>query len=605
MKHYLLFSCFAATTFVGFSQAEMPEEKKLFQEPGRTGIISSDRMLPFWEEDFAGGFPSDWAIIDSSGICPWAYSTDGSKGYYNTAGTGVGDPPLASTTAANGFLICDNDSANHFTYGQPSGTNYQYLASYFGTSVIDCSSHSSVILRFEHSYRYNNSVPMYVQVSTDSVNWTGFNVSGGLANNSASADPDIEVVNLSTIAGNQPTVYLRFGWNARVYFWMIDDISLSEADPNDVAIEKGYWGTGTFQYQYHRIPLSQDPVLTFYGPLTNNTGVTMNNAYFDVAVSNGSVVFAGTSNQMNLAATELDTAISTTDWTPSAAGNYEVSYEAFVSGFTDGNLTNNNAADSVEITSSLYGMDNLALNGAGYQGGIANWSGNSGLPFGIGNIYEVVVDDEIECMQIGITSNANNEGNLIYGAIYYYDGTQWAYLGATDDHTVAAGEAGTVISLYFDTPVPVTAGQELAVLACHYGGTDVEFMMAQSVPAGMVYGFDGAGDWYYLNAPKAVVCRADFACGLSVGEMDQVASISCYPNPAREVLNVSLDLLETSEVEIHLLDMNGKVIALTPPAVMSEGKTAAVFPVGALANGIYTVRIRINDKVIFEKIAVQ
>jgi hypothetical protein len=250
-------------------------------------------------------------------------------------------------------------------------------------------------------------------------------------------------------------------------------------------------------------------------------------------------------------------------------------------------------------------MDNLALNGAGYQGGISNWSGNSGLPFGIGNIYEVVIDAEIECMQIGITANANNEGSLVYGAIYYYDGTQWVYLGATDDHTVAAGEPGTVIPLYFDTPVPVSAGQELAVVACHYGGTDVEFMMAQSVPAGMVYGFDGTGDWFYLNAPKAVVCRANFDCGLSVGETDGVNSVSCYPNPASEVVNVSLDLMETSEVEIQLLDMNGRVVSITPTAAMNAGNTVAALPVNGLANGVYTVRIRINDTVIFEKITVQ
>jgi hypothetical protein len=39
---------------------------------------SANRATPFWSEDFAGGFPSDWVNIDSSGICPWRYSTDGS-----------------------------------------------------------------------------------------------------------------------------------------------------------------------------------------------------------------------------------------------------------------------------------------------------------------------------------------------------------------------------------------------------------------------------------------------------------------------------------------------------------------------------------------------
>ena len=65
---------------------------------------NSNRATPFWTEDFAGGFPADWTINDSSGICPWVYSTDGSWGNFQywmaqlqlAAG-------ISSTTGANGF----------------------------------------------------------------------------------------------------------------------------------------------------------------------------------------------------------------------------------------------------------------------------------------------------------------------------------------------------------------------------------------------------------------------------------------------------------------------------------------------------------------------
>ena len=32
--------------------------------------VEQDRATPFWQEDFAGGIPSSWDVIDSSGICP-------------------------------------------------------------------------------------------------------------------------------------------------------------------------------------------------------------------------------------------------------------------------------------------------------------------------------------------------------------------------------------------------------------------------------------------------------------------------------------------------------------------------------------------------------
>ena len=54
---------------------------------------------------------------------------------------------ISSTTAFNGFLISDTDSANHHSYGQPSGTTYEYIDSYFTTSAIDLSMKSSCKFR--------------------------------------------------------------------------------------------------------------------------------------------------------------------------------------------------------------------------------------------------------------------------------------------------------------------------------------------------------------------------------------------------------------------------------------------------------------------------
>lgn len=606
MKQTLLISTLLFSASLFAQQLNSVEDTK--QTPNnseRPGVISGDRATPFWEEDFAGGIPAGWAIIDSSGICPWRHSYDGSYGFFSTSGVSSGDAPIASTTGSNGFLICDNDSANNVNYGQPSGTTYQYLASYFGIPAIDCSSHSSVILRFEQAYRYNNSVAMFVQVSTDSVNWTSFNVSGGVANNSASPNPDVEVVNISSIASNQPEVFLRFGWSARVYYWMIDDISLSEADPNDVVMGEGYWGTGTFQYQYYKIPMTQNPVVTFYGPLNNNTGVAMTNAYFDVDVTLGTSVFSGTSNFLSLAATQIDTTFVSAFWTPTAAADYDINFDAAISGFTDGNLANNNFADHLEITSSLYGVDNLPLDGTGYQGGISNWSGNTGMPFGIGNVYEVVVPDEIECVQIGITTAAANEGNLIYGAIYAWDGAQWVYLGQTQDYTITNSDLGNVVSLMFDSGIAVSAGQEIVVLACHYGGTDVQFMMAQSVPQGNVIGFDAAQSWYSLLSPKAIVCRANFACGLGVDEQETTFNFSVYPNPANDIINLSFELIQANDVSFQLLDVQGKIVYSSIVSYQHAGMVNAQIPVNEFANGVYTLRLKIGDNYQYRKITIQ
>lgn len=595
MKNLYAFLGFVLFAGISFAQQVSTETKAVenYHANRPANGVSGDRATPFWTEDFGNGIPSTWAVIDSSGICPWRYSYDGSWGFWSTDGETMADPPIASTTSGNGFIICDPDSANHFNYGQPSGTTYSYLASYIGTDAIDCSGHASVILTFEHNYRYNNGVPMWVQVSTDSSTWTSFDVSGGIANNTESADPDLETVNLSSIAGNQSTVYLRFGWSARVYYWMIDDINLSEADPYDVVNEGAFWGSGNFQYQQHKIPTSQWSPITFYGELMNNTGNAMTDVYFDVDVSGAA--FSGTSNLIPLNPVQMDTATSTTNWTPSATGSHTITWTADITGQTDGNMANNTFTDSIELTNSIYATDNLPPSLQGATGVISNWSGNSGMAFGIGNVIEVIADAEIECAEIGISSDAQNEGLIIFGAVYYWDGAAWVYIDQTLEYTVQNADLGSVVSLQFPNSISVTAGQEVIVAACHLGG-DVEFLMAQSVDDATVWGYDGNYDWFWLSNPRAIVSRADLDCVTSgMDELDDGASVSLFPNPASEIVNIEVNLNENSVVYVDVYDISGKLVHQGTPVQYDTGSNIIHIDVDVWQAGTYTAEIHVND----------
>lgn len=61
-------------------------------------------------------------------------------------------------------------------------------------------------------------------------------------------------------------------------------------------------------------------------------------------------------------------------------------------------------------------------------------------------------------------------------------------------------------------------------------------------------------------------------------------SLSIYPNPASEVLNVEFNT-ESEEVSVSILDLSGRVIAT------ENGSTSVSFQVGELASGSYLVRI--------------
>ena len=82
---------------------------------------SAKSQTPIWSEDFANGFPSDWSTYTNNAAgglatCPWKYSLVGSWGYWNSNQGVSASSAMNSTTASNGFLISDPDSANHWNH---------------------------------------------------------------------------------------------------------------------------------------------------------------------------------------------------------------------------------------------------------------------------------------------------------------------------------------------------------------------------------------------------------------------------------------------------------------------------------------------------------
>ena len=601
MKKTLFTSMILFIAIVTFGQETTQLDDTPFIPSNRpTGTPVSDpqwRAAPFWIEDFAGGFPAGWSIIDSSGICPWTYSTDGSWGNFNGNNATAAAAGISSTTAANGFLIMDADSANHFTYGQPSGANYQYLSSYFQTSALDCSGRSSVILSFQQFFRYNNGVAMNVQVSNDGTNWTTYNVANGQANNASSTNPTLISVNISTIAANQSSVYIRIGWSARVYYWMIDDLALSEADPNDVRMVDGWWGMGNAQHQYYRIPESQYTPITFYGEVNNFTGATLNGCGVDVEVSNsvGTTAYSGTTNALSLNANEIDTVTSTSTWTPMFnSGIHTVEFTATTTSGLDGNPANNNFSDSLLLTTYTFGLDNLVSSTAS----ISNWASNTGGQFKIGNIYEVFEDDYFCKLEIGIANNTNSVGNECYGEVYKYDPVtdDWVFLEATDFVPITAADLGNVITVPLLSAISVFTGDELLVVAGHVGGLpngsqDVSFMYGQRVPDQMVWGFNATNDLLWLTNPRAIVVRLNNNnCISGINEHSATINVDAYPNPTNSELTISIATSEGTSGSIVLYDLSGKEVSKSL-FLATSGTYSTNMNTSGIANGMYTLSI--------------
>jgi hypothetical protein len=436
---------------------------------------------------------------------------------------------------------------------------------------------------------------MNVQVSNDGTSWTTYNVSGGQANNSASPDPQLINLNISAVAANEATVFIRFGWSARVYFWMIDDISLSEADPFDVAVNDTWWGMGSLDHQYYKTPLTHAAPITFYSELANNTGAQLDGCDSDVDVSGTSgSVYSGSGTPISIPGASLDTVISIATWTPAVVGMYDMTAVASSTSGVDANLSNNNFADSLEITTSTFSLDNLS-DASQSTTSISNFSMNTGQPFKIGNIYQVTIDDIVECVHVGIADAAQNEAKEIFAEVYAFDAVtgDFVFRGGSASFTIAAGDLGTIASIPLVVPADVFADEEILVVAGHYGGDasgsdDVSFMYAQGVPEQMVYGYNGVGDLFFLSNPRAIVVRPDFSCGLGLDEADQIIDATVFPNPANEQFTLRL-ASEISNGTITLIDLSGRVV-LTEEVNSTLSEVS--FDLADFASGMYTLHVQ-------------
>jgi alpha-glucosidase len=192
----------------------------------------------FWNEDFsAGKLPNGWttaALNDSS--TNWFFTDQPFPGSY---GRNYQAPPIASGSRGYHMQIAP---------GIRVGKNIRKWkkagilpSAYIQTGAINCSGKNSVVLKFQQNFFWgewempSNTSGLIVAVSNDAKNWTEFDVHNGIGPTEDCPNPMNVELNITRVAANQKTVYLKFWWRKMFqWYWMVDDISLSEAFDADL-----------------------------------------------------------------------------------------------------------------------------------------------------------------------------------------------------------------------------------------------------------------------------------------------------------------------------------------------------------------------------------
>lgn len=86
---------------------------------------------------------------------------------------------------------------------------------------------------------------------------------------------------------------------------------------------------------------------------------------------------------------------------------------------------------------------------------------------------------------------------------------------------------------------------------------------------------------------------------------DDGIEIGLFPNPASESVQVTVQLDEETSVSITLMNKNGNALKTTKPEKVSEGIFTQNFDTGDLDNGIYFVKVKMDDQVCVERLIIQ
>jgi len=559
-------------------------------------LTQNTKETILWSNSF--NTASDWVINNSAGTpgLGWEFSS-------NPAAIPVTQlSPFASTTAANGFLFVNSDANNTADF---DGTFINTTAT--TSATINLTGQPVVRLRYQHNFRWWHDT-RGVSVSADNgATWTDFEMSNidnySLPNQNA-GNPEQTVIDISSIAGNQAQVKIRFYYNDNDYwgwYWAVDDVALFVPEDNDLVMLGGYWGsTGAWgaRLPYYQIPLSQLAPLDVAGIVKNYGALDQNDVVFTAALASG--VWSGSSAPEAVLTGATDTISLTGALTPPPIVATHVINMSVSSSATDAVPADNSilAAASVSVNNFIYARD---------KGTATNGTYNQGMGFEAGNVFDIYAAANLSGIDAYIDAGAV-VGAEVYAKLYSVDPTAtttaaaFVFVDESAPYILTPADLGQKITLALSAgAAPLSAGVSYVVVLGSYGdggaSDDLIISTAGVSEASTSYYYDMTDNtWYYTTSTPMV--RMNFDPSVGVNEVENNLGLRVFPNPSNEVINISIN--KEVSASLTLLDVSGKVVKTQALNGISTSINTA-----SLNSGVYFVTINDGTSVSTQKVVIK
>jgi Secretion system C-terminal sorting domain len=597
----------------------------LGRQPMRGEQIVEPTQLP---EDRVTIYTNDFSVCND-----WTKVNANADGYpayiaginFECSTTGPTGPaaidPIASPTAANGFMMVDSD-----LFGGSAGGTWVENCWFQNAVGIDCSGASHVSLKFDTFYRMwdngssDGSEYCLVEVSNDGITWpdintfevseapagTRFELWPTMGTQDPVSNPTLKVFDISAMAAGETTVYLRFRWKGTWgYAWMVDDIELFETPESDITVNKGYNGDILNSYEYYMTPVSQVVDMTFGANVANYGYTDQINAPITFAINNGPTVTAIIDT---LFASSIDTAWTAPFAVPNTVGVYDYTVSVPADDFPEGD----SFTGAYEISPYVYSQ---ATNECAVQRGF-----DQDVEIAIGTVYEINADAQAYGVQVWF-GPATDAQTVVQAFVYQIDnGVQTnTFVGQSEEWTLTTEiDNGfhnfPIYNENFDGPVDLVAGVtyivEIRKIEENSNRMYIRADVLDEDVATVCYGPFGAGSainwWIGWSFTPAVRLNLDPAAG--VGETistDDMTLGQNMPNPSTGMTNISYSIKTPSRVQFVVRDISGRIVKSEDLGSRGTGKYTINLNTDELGSGIYSYTLVANGTQITKKMVVR
>lgn len=577
-----------------------------------------------FEEQFDGGIPDTWEIGPGEPEgASWQWRSNGEadsalvNGQMVPAILWLDRQPINSPSVDNGVAMYNSDvyDAGGQNVGQgpfPNGTIGRLTS-----PSIDCSGESTVLLSFHQYARvFSTSVTTFVEVSNDGgETWTDFPVNRLVTDNRSSSRSDVQLIDISRVAANEPDVKVRFTWDGQYFFWLIDDVRLMTPPQYALSLDTFFYtpasyaqpvsqvATDTFAFNIEMSNLGSEPIpnLVFKARVLEVMGTNTQLVYEDSLVLDEFPAFY------------QDSTLQLEDlWAPELEiGNYQLRFEIYSldQGVREQDYTPFNDIRSApfRVTAIMFAKEEepdvaTAPEGDYQVGNFYQMSPMSGNNFQIRELRfaaakfpddgplageEVTflvykVKDEVEANWSNFETDSDESLEIVGFGTYEFSDSD-------DNFDVIIVP---VVDLDSD-PIALEPGARYFVMAS-YAETSNEVLHAfeDDIDYFQVSTIVFTDQWYLGGFGEDLAAVLRMVIELSTGT-DEIpledSAMTLFPNPSSELLNVQLDLEEATPAMLIVADMQGKVLDIRE--YDNVQKETLEYKVHHLPAGTYLMRI--------------